>query len=408
MTPNRCRWRTRDARRRVSILARPGAVRRAVRSTRRGFTLVEVLLVANLSVVLLSAVWSLFGVYVGLFNQGQDRTEQTQLVRSLMRQISDDLRGAIQDTASRPPQTPATTPLRRFGLFGTDQSLQVDIMHVAPAAVGPSPAPATEPSAAEETPGPKAPEFRTVQYEFVAPPESSASPDAAPTQEQEANARVGLVRHELNWEIPGGIQESGTGSPQKPSATTSNALAAATTFGSVAGDRSLEASPVDDTSLYIPEVVSLGFRYFDGKGWNSQWNSIERKSLPAAIEITLQIRPPASAKPRRFEESESSAKPDTSKDEKDDSRVTVHDAVAASPTEEKPPLPTHRMVVYLPVSPLQSPPKAASADSPRFSVSVPSVRVPSVAVPPVVVPPVPLGRGRDSVSTLSDQHMRSQ
>ena len=49
-------------------------------------------------------------------------------------------------------------------------------------------------------------------------------------------------------------------------------------------------SAADDTRLSVPEVVSLQFRYFDGRGWTDAWNSLDRKSLPAAVEIQLATR----------------------------------------------------------------------------------------------------------------------
>ena len=55
----------------------------------------------------------------------------------------------------------------------------------------------------------------------------------------------------------------------------------------------------DNTQLTVPEVVSLQFRYFDGRGWSDGWNSLERKSLPAAVEIQLQIASAPSTPARR-------------------------------------------------------------------------------------------------------------
>lgn len=36
-----------------------------------------------------------------------------------------------------------------------------------------------------------------------------------------------------------------------------------------------------------PSISSLRFRYFDGTEWRSDWNSYDEKSLPAAVEVTL-------------------------------------------------------------------------------------------------------------------------
>ena len=44
-----------------------------------------------------------------------------------------------------------------------------------------------------------------------------------------------------------------------------------------------------------PEIVSGQFRYFDGNAWHDQWSSLERKSAPAAIEVTFRSLPAGEA-----------------------------------------------------------------------------------------------------------------
>jgi hypothetical protein len=369
----------------------------------------EVLLAALLSVMLVAAIWSLFNIYVNLFDKGEIRTEQAQLVRSVMRQISDDLKSAIQDMASRPPGAPSTTPLRRFGLFGTTQSLKIDIMRTAPEEQDFLPEQPLSPRMTEEAIGPKAPEFCTVEYDFVEPPDSYGLEGLRPTEEEKRQIHAGLTRHELDWEIPGEAYFADSSS-RRP-LNVSRELSQTATFASAPSNASAEDVPVDSTILYVPEVVSLGFRYFDGKGWTSQWNSIERKSLPAAIEVTMQIEPPETPKARRFEEGESSDHDSASKANNEDARITVHEA-ASKPAEQEAPLPTHRMVVYLAVSPLQRPPKTVDVAAPQFRVSVPLPVVPTVTLPPVSVPsatiPTPSDRRRVRTPAPADQHIRNQ
>ncbi len=40
----------------------------------------------------------------------------------------------------------------------------------------------------------------------------------------------------------------------------------------------------------IPEVMEFGFRYFDGAIWSEEWDSIARRSLPVAVEVSLRLR----------------------------------------------------------------------------------------------------------------------
>ena len=86
------------------------------RRSRCAFTLIEVLLTTVLAATLLAALWSLLSMYSKMFETGHARTEQSQLARALMRQISDDLHSVIltppkvqrvSDISSASPTTPA-------------------------------------------------------------------------------------------------------------------------------------------------------------------------------------------------------------------------------------------------------------------------------------------------------------
>ncbi len=72
------------------------------RIDRRAFTLIEVLLTTLLAAVLLVALWSLLSMYSKAFESGHARTEQAQLARTLLEQISVDLQGVVE----RPPAAP--------------------------------------------------------------------------------------------------------------------------------------------------------------------------------------------------------------------------------------------------------------------------------------------------------------
>ena len=74
-----------------------------------GFTLLELLIATALSVVLLAGLWGLLRIYSDLFDKGQAKTERSQLVRSLLEQISEDLRSAIQDPISGTSEPPRGT-----------------------------------------------------------------------------------------------------------------------------------------------------------------------------------------------------------------------------------------------------------------------------------------------------------
>ncbi len=340
---------------------------------RAGFTLLEVLLTSVLMATLLAGVWSLFHVYTRLFETGQTRTEQAQLVRSLMRQLSDDLRSAIQDTATRPPQTPATAPLRRFGVFGTSRSLQLDIMRVPPMEdrylQNDDSAFSTVAQADQDNAGrPKAPEFRTVQYTFQETSEmlGMAAYDEFPADEEQPQRAPGLTRRELDWEIPGGESGSPGQDPRlRPAVGRTDEVGYSGSLGADSlPDGSLDDSLLnDDAVMHVPEVVGLEFRYFDGRGWTSSWNSIQRKSLPAAVEVSIEIEPTGDRSQHAGDASAAANGVEVVEEQNpsDLSELTAESEAA-----------THRVVVYLPISPLQRPPKKVGTVTQRIKAGVPN------------------------------------
>ncbi len=99
------------------------------RRSSSGFTLLEVLLSLLLLGVLLAGVWQAMSIYEQIFTSGYTRIESVQVVRSIHEQLSSDLRGAIPDV---PGELTGASTIRRFGLFGTETSLQIDLIEVVP------------------------------------------------------------------------------------------------------------------------------------------------------------------------------------------------------------------------------------------------------------------------------------
>ena len=231
-----------------------------------GFTLLEILLATSLAVVLLLGLWSLFSTYTNLFETGQVKTEQSQLARALLEQVTDDLKSAIQDPIpGAPAKSRTSTPLRRFGLFGSTNELRLDVIQLTPLQGNPTPVGDSE-QLLRQPSAPRVPELRTVYYTFQGP---SFSPDANPEDPP------GLIRREVDFETPyasdpdSGLDSQSAGDPSSPERFTPD--------------------PVDDSVIWVPEVVGLEFRYFDGNGWTGNWNSLARKSLPVAVEVAVRL-----------------------------------------------------------------------------------------------------------------------
>lgn len=244
---------------------------------RGGFTLLELLVAAGLTTVVLAALWTLFSMYERLFTKAETQAQRAQLARALLQQLADDLHSAIAENASAPPD--GTASVRRFGLFGTREALQIDVVQITPEQA------ARAWGLAEEDPllaafpeaGPQAPELHTVRYTFE-PPDLLA--------ELEGSGMSGLVRRQFDWETP--ISESELEGTGTPGAATADEFAAA--IQSLAGEDPLTVAAAGASVTWAPEVVGVEFRYFDGNGWSDQWNSLQRKSLPVAVEAILHVQ----------------------------------------------------------------------------------------------------------------------
>ena len=192
--------------------------------------------------------------------------------------LASDLQNAIPDTSTAVPGQ--SSALRRFGLFGTSSALQVDVLQVTPAQLLNADERRSVVAPSADKPA-RVPELHTVQYLFESPRDGT---------DPETAALPGLVRR--NW----------TGKPPRPIGWTTASgrpRAAAADSGDPLAIAAPGLDPAEDTSLHVPEVVGLEFRYFDGSGWAGQWNSLTQRSLPAAVEVRLTLKPAESARAAR-------------------------------------------------------------------------------------------------------------
>ena len=345
-------------------LERPKAV-----GCNQGFTLIEVLIATVLSATLMLGIWSLLNVYIGLFEDGDSKSEQAQLVRALMQQLTDDLHGAIQDPIPGLPTRPlGPTPVRRFGLFGTQSELRFDVLQITP--FQGSLTPGAEDGLSRQLL--RAPELRTVYYRF----EQSGGLTGDNTVTQ-----PGLSRRELDFETPYPEEaDSGFGSLGSPPTQTLDV------FGDLAGASSgglLVVDPNDDSIMLAPEVVDCHFRYFDGSTWSSGWNSLQRKSLPVAVEVTMQVS--------SLQQRERSFVAEGVED------FGQLDGLGPDALESEPTIyPIHRLVIDIPGAPMHSAPKRV-----RGTVRLKPRIVPRT--PPRVRPAKP-----PKPANLPDQWMRTE
>lgn len=337
-----------------------------------GFTLVEMLLATALSVTLLAALWSLSSIYTDLFNKGQARVENSQLCRALMQQMTDDLRAAIQDPiGGSTARSEGTAPVRRFGLVGSQNELRFDVLQVTPEQGNPTPVGRSWNASGEYTEA-RVPELRTVYYSFT----SQTTTDGV--------SQSGLMRRELDFETP-----------VSPETDNSYDGLAADLLGDYAEDDAATSTPpVDPTDvsvMWVPEVVSAEFRYFDGNGWTSAWDSLQRKSLPVAVEVVLEIVDANDA-------TEDRAIPEEEFSNEEDGLAFL-DAAATQGT-------LYRLIVDLPGSPTYrkpSPPQRAVVPPPEPAAAPPPVRL----APRRIAPPRPIAR-KAAPSFAPEEWIRTQ
>ncbi|MCA9024401.1 MAG: prepilin-type N-terminal cleavage/methylation domain-containing protein [Planctomycetaceae bacterium] len=242
-------------------------------TTRRGFTLIEVLVALALTVVLLSAVYASINVSYQLSTAGREQMEQAQLVRALFRTIESDIRSVvfvIQEDATQTDEAAAeedvevviekASPDEAFanessGVFGDSQSL---VLHI------------SRPS-------------RIVGQTTDSP--TSHSDLAAVNYFLAVRGASGLAGQVAQAAYDGSLLDA-------PRAGTVTGLTR------LEGDRLLvqHASETGDLEtlstharILAPEVVSLNFAYWNGLEWTDSWDTIVEGQPPSAIAITLGI-----------------------------------------------------------------------------------------------------------------------
>ena len=266
-----------------------------------GYTLLELLIASVMMLVLMAALWTLLGNYSGLYEKGQERTERSQLVRSLAQQLADDLRAVVvaDDFPASPARllppneppaagfgsSPQHATIDASGMVGSPDVLLLDIATaVAPGDIVADQEELDETIHEDPTLQPRslAPELLRVEYRFHDRTLADIEPSSA-----------GLVRRWWSWKQ----LQSGRWLPREDSY-----VGAGDDAGDLAEADSFPIDPApkrdvsegrevvsDDHSDRIPEIVRLRFRYFDGQAWRDDWDSRLEHSLPVAVELLFDL-----------------------------------------------------------------------------------------------------------------------
>jgi len=335
--------------------------------------------------LLLASLWSVFNVFNRLFETAPVKATQARLVAGIVRQLSDDLQSAIEDNLEE------SQGVRRFGLEGTSHWIRINVLQP----ISPEKSPPPESSLMEGRgydAGPRAPELREICYAFAAPLATQPR-EGGETGYSQPPMPGGVVRTEVEIEAP--LEVNPALAAIAPDSSSTIALAAADGLTLPPDLLSLAAGP---SATSVPEIEGLEFRYFDGAAWSGSWSSLDRKSLPVAIEVTLQVRDLERQLPRPAVEAEAAML--------DESEMldgtSLSSALAAGPK--------HRFVIRVPRAKSRPPVRASDLlfDPYAARLSVPQpVRVPRVEARPMAVPrwqaPTPA-----SAPSRADQPMRNR
>ena len=339
---------------------------------RGAFTLIEILMTTVMAAVLLGGSGACWAPTHGFLKRGESKAEQAQLVRALLKQMADDLHAAMQDPVpGHPPQPRGPVAVRRFGLFGTETELRFDVLQITPFAGQPDAG--LERGMPQARAALRAPELRTVYYRFD-PPDAVRGPilrlpaGFEPPRTRFRNTFPGRRRGTLRFEPADGTATL-SGSPgDRP-------------------DELLVVDPNDDSVMLAPEVIDCRFRYFDGTSWSSQWNSLQKKSLPVAVEVTLQV---GTLEERQEVFAAETADPMAGPQMPADTGLVVETHAYA----------THRLVIDVPGAPMHV--------APRKERSTAVAKLKARAAPRSRPKPRPTPQARPEPVDLSDQWMRTE
>lgn len=321
----------------------------ATRKQRAAYTLIELLIAAVLTASLMTVIWGLLSMYNGWLTAGRVQSEERQLRRSLRVQLQADLEAvaltdiaretrflesaaestladqetlaedAVEDplvTAMEPRleaedlsswlqslQLPAERPgVPPVSLLGTSTLLRLVLparpetvdSHTAQPGVAAVQDPVddmpadsllqpTQNQPIQNQPSP----IRIVLWQFrpwgAGLTDVSSAENADTTLEGAAASQLqlppsGLTRQE--WDGVTLLQlarQQGVNNTAAPLSMESAATSAATLMES--------AVPLDQE--HIPESVAVEFAYFDGRTWQSSWNSTAQAGLPVAVRLRM-------------------------------------------------------------------------------------------------------------------------
>ena len=279
-----------------------------MRSSRRAFSLLELILALALTVGIFSAIAASFHVFLKTVTEQQREIEQHQVARNVMAIIGNDIRAALQykpvdvtgvenlaasdllvagiiggesaediiaiDALGAPEAEEDVSDVSggsdelteeeialadcvdcRPTLIGTETALTVDVSRL-PRLDEYNPLVASN---SEEVQLPS--DLKAISY-FIGRPSAGDNSGRNSLFSDQVNELGGLYRRNIDRAV-----------------------------ANYAGEEGIMDFADSYADLISPEVVELTFRYFDGEQWNTEWDNFERGGFPLAVEIVVTMDP---------------------------------------------------------------------------------------------------------------------
>lgn len=280
------------------MISRRSCSRRTIgqRASRQGFNLLEVLLAAALTAVLVMIISQALNTYYRSTVTSRVELERSRLVRAIQRQIASDIRNvtfAFQKEASASSTVSSSTSTSTSSSSTTGTS-----------STGGTGTSGTSSGSSSST---TTDETTTTTISVVGADDQLAAGSAGVVGDiANLKLHVSLPRMETQifsdaeyyaattssdlrqicyyW-MAGGSLDNQTGETSQSGLARYEADRLEATFAETSG-KAL-AMP----KILAPEIASVSFRYFDGLTWLESWDSPTMQALPRAIEVTLQFVP---------------------------------------------------------------------------------------------------------------------
>lgn len=290
--------------------------------SRRGFTLLELVLALGLASLLLAALYTALQMHWSSSALGHVEMERSQVARALFRRIETDIRSVVfRDgalTSSADTGSSSSSGGASSGSTGTSgntgSSGSASDGSGGTSGTSGASGSTTGGSSSGTTGGSSGTTTTTENYStqktglygdsqslilHVSLPSRAASLGAASgaAATEDAAGYVGSDMQSIAYFLAG----SSSTMAQQLSGSLTSPLGQSTGLARLQGDRmAMQAadesgdltSMAAGAKLLAPEVASVQFEYFDGVSWTTSWDSGTSNSIPNAIRITIDFSPP--------------------------------------------------------------------------------------------------------------------